>query len=109
MSKLNYEITLYHSPYHDSLVEELSSIIKQKKNIYRNIQSESDYADKLTFEEKEILKHLISKEDSILLELIEHKGWLNRFDDLENLFNQKRAERNRSDDDYDMNAYYSGF
>lgn len=76
MSRINYELTLYHSPYHDTLVEELSSIIKQKKNIYRNIQTERDFNSKLSFEEREILKHLISKEDKILLELIEHKGWI---------------------------------
>jgi len=76
MSRINYELTLYHSPYHDTLVEELSNIIKQKKNIYRNILTERDFNSKLSFEEREILKHLISKEDKILLELIEHKGWM---------------------------------
>ncbi len=76
MSRINYELTLYHSPYHDTLVEELSNIIKQKKSIYRNILTERDFNSKLSFEEREILKHLISKEDKILLELIEHKGWI---------------------------------
>lgn len=99
MPNLNYEITLYRSPYHDTLVEELSSIIKQKKNIYRHIQSETDFENKLCFEEKEILKHLILKEDKILLELIEHKGWLSRFEEVEELFNAKRKERNLIDDD----------
>ena len=78
MSKINYEITLYHSPYHDTLVEELSSLIKQKKSIYRNIHSEREFRDKLSYEEREILKHLIAKEDEILLELIKHKGWSRR-------------------------------
>lgn len=63
MSKLNYEITMYHSPYHDTLVEELSNIIKQKKSIYRRIQSEKDLNEKLSYEAKEIMKHLIAQED----------------------------------------------
>lgn len=78
MSKINYEITLYHSPYHDTLLEELSNLIKQKKSIYRKIKSEREFESKLSYEEREILKHLISKEDKILLELIEHKGWVKK-------------------------------
>lgn len=103
MSKINYEITLYHSPYHDTLVEELTNLIKQKKSIYKRIHTEKDFETKLSFEEREILKHLISKEDKILMELVEHKGWLKRIaDSQENL-------SSRIDEDIDYREHYSGF
>ena len=103
MSYLNYEITLYNSPYHDTLLEELSSIIKQKKNFYRHIQSEKDFNEKLSFEERQIIKHLISKENKILYELIEHKGWLK---------NNVVSENNKTDDNDDEDDfpdYNSGY
>ena len=79
------------------MIEELSNIIKQKKSIYRHIHSEQDFERKLSFEEKEILKHLISKEDKILLELVEHKGWINRLGDFDELFNRRKRELNMID------------
>lgn len=103
MSKINYEITLYHSPYHDTLVEELSNLIKQKKSIYRKIQSEKDFESKLSYEEREILKHLIAKEDKILMELVQHKGWLKHVADFESSFSSD------IDEDIDYRAHYSGF
>lgn len=101
MSKINYELTLYHSPYHDNLVEELSSLIKQKKSIYKNIRSESEFNSKLSCEEREILKHLIAKEDRLLLELIKHKGWHSKISDEE--FSQLKnslSTEDRSDYEY---------
>ncbi|RJP58992.1 MAG: hypothetical protein C4543_07280 [Ignavibacteriales bacterium] len=97
MSKINYELTLYHSPYHDILIEELSSIIKQKKSIYRNIQTESDFYNKLSYEEKEILKHLITKEDKILYELIQHKGWITNLVDHKDYFSGGGGNENEDD------------
>ncbi|MBU1100387.1 MAG: hypothetical protein KKA84_08290 [Bacteroidetes bacterium] len=75
MSNLNLEITLYHTPYHDDLMTELQSIINQKKSIYRNVNSAAEVHKKLSYEEREFLKHLTSQEDQIFLKLIEHKGW----------------------------------
>lgn len=75
MSLLNYEITLYHTPYIDNLVAELQSIIRKKKSLYKDVKSESDYHKKLSFEERQFIKHLSNEEDKILLQLIEHKGW----------------------------------
>ena len=103
MSKISYEITLYHSPYHDTLVEELSSLIKQKKSIYRRIHSEKDFETKLSYEEREILRHLISKEDKILRELVEHKGWLKRVADYQDTLSSG------IDEDIEYRAHYSGF
>lgn len=103
MSKINYEITLYHSPYHDTLVEELSNLIKQKKSIYRKIKSEKDFETKLSFEEREILKHLIAKEDKILMELVEHKGWIKRVADYQESFSSG------IDEDIEYRAHYLGF
>ncbi len=107
MSKLNYEITLYHSPYHDALLEELSSIIRQKKNIYRNLHSEKDIENHLSFEEREILKHLIAREDKILLELIEHKGWLRSVDNID----ERRHNFTDSflDDNFEHRAHFMGY
>lgn len=102
MSKINYEITLYHSPYHDTLVEELCYLIKQKKSIYRKIKSESDFHNKLSFEEREILKHLISKEDKILMELVEHKGWLQRVVDYQDSCSSEI-------DDIDYHDQFTGY
>lgn len=109
MSKLNYEITMYHSPYHDTLVEELSNIIKQKKSIYRRIQSEKDFNEKLSYEEREIMKHLIAKEDKILIELIEHKGWLNKFESFEKLLKDRCSILNNYDDEYEHRAHQFGY
>lgn len=75
MSNLNLEITLYHTPYHDDLMTELQSIINQKKSIYKNVNSASEAHKKLSYEEREFLKHLTAQEDKILLKLIKHKGW----------------------------------
>lgn len=102
MSNINYEITLYHSPYHDTLVEELGSLIKQKKSIYKNIYSESEFNDKLSYEEREILKHLIAKEDRILLELIKHKRWHRRFSDHE----LSRLKINSTEKEFDDESEY---
>lgn len=103
MSKINYEITLYHSPYHDTLLEELSNLIKQKKSIYRKIKSEREFESKLSYEEREILKHLILKEDKILLELIEHKGWLKHVTD------SHESLTSRTDEEIEYRVHYSGF
>ena len=75
MSRLNFEITLYHTPYIENLLTELQSVINQKRTLYRNVKSESDFHKKLTFEEREIIKHLTLEEERILLKLIDHKGW----------------------------------
>ncbi len=107
MSKLNYEITLYHSPYHDSLIEELQSIIRQKKNMYRKIYSENEIDNKLSFEEKEIIKYLTAKEDKILLELIEHKGWTERFELSES--EKNTLEKNKLYDDNDLLLHHYGY
>lgn len=109
MSKLNYEITMYHSPYHDTLVEELSNIIKQKKSIYRRIQSEKDLNEKLSYEAKEIMKHLIAQEDKILIDLIEHKGWLNKFESFEKSLNDRRSIFNNYDEEYEYRAHQFGY
>ncbi len=75
MSRLNLEITLYHTPYIENLLTELQSIIDQKKKLYRQVKSENEFHKKLSFEEREFLKHLSLEEDQILLKLIELKGW----------------------------------
>jgi len=103
MSKVNYELTLYHSPYHDTLLEELSILIKQKKSIYRNIHSKKDFETKLSFEERAILKHLMAKENKILRELVEHKGWIKRVADYEQTFSSE------IDEDTEWRAHYFGF
>ena len=75
MSLLNYEITLYNTPYIDNLVSELQSVIRKKKSLCKDVKSEKDYHKKLSFEERQFIKHLSAEEDRILLQLIEHKGW----------------------------------
>ena len=75
MSRLNFEITLYHTPFIDNLISELNSIIEQKRKIYKRVRSDHDYHQKLSYEEREILRHLTSEEEKILLQLVELKGW----------------------------------
>ena len=75
MSRLNLEITLYHTSYIENLVSELQSIVKKKKNLYINVKSESDFQKKLSFEERQFIKYLTLEEDKILLQLTEQKGW----------------------------------
>jgi iron-sulfur cluster repair protein YtfE (RIC family) len=99
MANINFEITLYHSPYHDNLIEELCSIMKQKKSLYRKIKSESEFNSKLSYDERELLKHLSAKEDKILFELIAHKGWdkqllENEFLERDNLFQDNQRDEN---------------
>ena len=75
MSRLNLEITLYHTSYIENLASELQSIIKKKKNLYKDVKSENDFLKKLSFEERQFIKHLTLEEDKILLQLLEQKGW----------------------------------
>lgn len=75
MENLNFEITLNHSPFYDNLLIELQSVAEQKKKILRKVKSAEEIEDKLSFNEKQILKHLMDKESEILMQLIEVKGW----------------------------------
>ena len=75
MENLNLEITLNHSPFYDNLLVELQSVAEQKKKILRKVKSQDEIEEKLSFNERQILKHLINKESEILMQLIEIKGW----------------------------------
>ena len=74
---LNYEITLYNTPYFENLVSEFYRISRYKRNIYKKIQNENDYQKKLSFEERLILRDLNKKENKIILEILISKQWLN--------------------------------
>lgn len=75
MENVNLEITLNHSPFYDNLLVELQSVAEQKKKILRRVKSKEEIDDKLSFTERQILKHLMNKENEILMQLIELKGW----------------------------------
>lgn len=75
MENINLEITLNHSPFYDNLLVELQSVAEQKKKILRRVKSQGEIDDKLSFTERQILKHLMNKENEILMQLIELKGW----------------------------------
>lgn len=80
MSKINYDIALYRSPYFENLIEELYRISIQKRNIYKKINTEDDYRNKLSFEERGILKHISDRENKILFEIISYKDWFSQSD-----------------------------
>ena len=75
MANMNLEITLSHSPYYDNLLVELQSVIDQKRRILREVRNASDVENMLSYHERQILKHLMKKENDILIKLIQHKGW----------------------------------
>ncbi len=77
MSQINYDIALYNSPFFENLISELFRISRYKCNIYRKIRSEEEYAKRLSYEERAILKDLTEKENKILLEILVSKNWLN--------------------------------
>jgi hypothetical protein len=81
MSQTNYDIALYNSPYFENLVSEFYRIGRYKRNIYRKIRNEQEYNNKLSFEERMILKDLSEKENKILLEILVNKNWLNLSDE----------------------------
>lgn len=75
MENINLQITLNHTPFYDNLLVELQSVAEQKKKILRRVKSQEEIEDKLSFTERQILKHLMNKENEILMQLIELKGW----------------------------------
>ena len=76
MSHINYDITLYNSPFFEELVSELFRISRYKRNIYKKIRNEEEYKKKLSYEERSILKDLSVKENKIILEILVNKHWL---------------------------------
>jgi|GEM_PF-2315296 len=77
MSRTNYDIALYNSPYFEDLISELYRISRYKRSIYRKIRNEEEYKQKLSFEERVILRDLSAKENKIILEILVNKHWLN--------------------------------
>lgn len=104
LNKLNYEITLYNSPYYDNLIQELLQINKQKKNILRKIKSEEDYRHALGFEEKKFLQHITQKEGEILKEIIALKYAFNFEQSSDGKLNSPSFE-NDDFDIYRVNLY----
>ena len=99
MENINLEITLNHSPFYDNLLVELQSVAEQKKRILRRVKSQDEIEDKLSFTERQILKHLMNKENEILMQLIELKGWsLNNFKKKNKVYNSAAS--------YDEREYY---
>jgi len=76
MSNLNYDIALYNTPFFENLVSEFYRISRNKRNIYKKIRNEEDYREKLSYEERVILKDLSEKENKIILEILVNKNWL---------------------------------
>ncbi len=103
MSKINYDIALYRSPYYENLIEELHRISAQKRNIYKKIKTENDFHSKLSFEERGILKDLSEREDKIIFEILMHKDWFINNNELLQSFKQKFGINhfNNEKDDFD--------
>ncbi|MEW6654092.1 MAG: hypothetical protein AB1394_11575 [Bacteroidota bacterium] len=76
MSQLKFDIVLYSSPFFESLVSEFYRISRYKRNIYKKIRNEEEFAKKLSNEERTILKDLSEKENRILIEILANKQWL---------------------------------
>jgi len=76
MSSINYDIALYNTPFFENLVSEFYRISRYKRNIYKKIRNEEDYKEKLSYEERIILKDLSEKENKIILEILVNKNWL---------------------------------
>ena len=80
MENINRDITLNHSPFYDNLLFDLGSVADQKKRILKKVRSKAELEEKLSFIERQNLKHLMDRESKILIQLIELKGWsLNAF------------------------------
>ena len=77
INKINYEITLYNSPYYDNLIQDLIQVNRQKKNILKRIKSEEDYQNLLDFEERKFLQYLSKKEGDLLKEIMTLKQAFN--------------------------------
>lgn len=93
MSKINFDIALYNSPFFEELINELYRISRYKRNIYRKIRNEEDYKKKLSFEERAILKDLSTKENKIILEILVNKHWLNLPADSIDFFTENLGEK----------------
>lgn len=76
MSQVKFDIVLYSSPFFESLVSEFYRISRYKRNIYKKIRTEEEFAKKLSNEERTILKDLSEKENRILIEILANKQWL---------------------------------
>jgi hypothetical protein len=97
MSTINYEIALYNSPSFEELVSELYRISRYKRNIYRKIKNEDEYKQKLSFEERLILKDLSEKENNILLEILVNKYFLDLPQDSFNFISQQLKNKYNPD------------
>lgn len=105
MSRINYDIALYRSPYYENLIEELYRISSQKRNIYKKIKTEHDYRTKLSFEEKGILSHLSDRENKILFEILTHKDWFAQNDLFINSLKQKLGIKPNTNDREELNYH----
>jgi len=95
LSRINFDIVLYNSPFFENLVNEFHRISKYKRNIYRKIKNEEEYSKKLSNEERFILKDLSDKENRILLEILANKQWLKSTEDISYVFiNEYKLELN---------------
>ncbi len=75
MKDLNYEITLNNTPYYLSLINELYETLNKKQKILSKIRFNNEVNTLLDFHERYLLKHLNRKEDELLREILNLKGW----------------------------------
>ncbi len=75
MKSPNYEITLNNTPYFTNLINELVETLSSKKRLLTKVKSAAELNTVLSYEDRHLLKHLNSKEDKILAEIIFLKGW----------------------------------
>jgi hypothetical protein len=75
MPNLNYELSLLNSPYFDNLLTELKIILEQKKKLLTGIRNSKDFNEKLSFAEIGIYGFILKREEKLLLELVNIKGW----------------------------------
>lgn len=74
-----------------NLLVELQSVTQQKRKILRKVKTEEELQTKLSYDERQILKHLDNKENEILMNLVELKGW-----NINSEFKQKKQSKHTS-------------
>lgn len=96
MSALKYELLINSTPYYENLINELQIIFNQKKKLIDNIDVK--YIERLSIEEKGVLKHLFQKENELLFEIIKYKKWFDTSDD-EKMIAEKLGLSLKDEDD----------
>jgi len=100
MKNLNFELSLINSPYFDNLLREMNLILSQKKKLLKGVKNLSDFTKQLSYTERGLYESIIKRENELLKELVELKGW-----EIDNNSSSTNEDSSSDYDKYDSNQY----